>query len=1141
VSAPKGTLHAVAEHLALAAQPVRRAVADLESFKAFLIRLGWEAESLPPAYGNLAPLVAEAVASVKALGDRAGAEEVAAALDKARATYVAVQTLDEAPAGVDTGEFLAEIGGRLIELLLAEYLATAAPRTYTVLELLDVIQRDDRAATPTRPGFLRTRLRYEEIPRVIADPGSIPARVYGWGTADLDFTLIANELLGLLYAMNLPAAVDEVERELGEGFHAPEETERPISVMLRVPVFQVDVGGVPVAAGIGLLELPAESGHVPGVILQPLIPPEVGSELDLGAGWSLRVRAGTDLATTFGIVVRPGQIAVRYPFEPGRELPSAGFGVSLVFSPEAPRLVLGEPAATRLQVGGMTTALELDAEAGELELRASVEVADLLLVLAVGDQDGFLAQLLGGDLTIPLPLAVHWSSRTGLTFSGSRGFAVATYPHRAVGPVRVDEVRLAVRSTLEKGLPPDLSVAAGLGLSGKLGPIGFTIADIGLSLKLVFADGNAGPFDIAVGFKPPEGLGVVVDAGPITGGGFLAFDRDSGRYAGVIQLDLYGISVKAIGLLDTKLPSGQNAFSFLIVISTEFQPIQLGLGFTLNGVGGLAGIHRTVAVDALQAGLRTGTADRILFPEDPIRDASRLVSDLRTVFPPAQGRFVFGPLALIGWGTPTLVEAEIGVVLELPEPIRLVLVGQISTALPTKKAAIVELHLDIAGAIEFAKLQMAIDSSLHDSRVAGFPVTGDMAMRMSWGANPNFALAVGGLNPHFQPPPGFPALRRVTIPLGRRDSPRLSLQGYLALTSNTVQVGALAEVYAEALGFNIYGWIGFDALFVLSPFSFEADLTGGVALRRGASVIAGVTLEATLTGPAPWHAVGKASLSLLFFDVTVPFDATFGEERRVELPSADPRPLLVAAIKDARNWSATLPRDLARVVVFAGRRKEGLIEPAGGLTLRETVVPLNRTLTRFGASAPAGPDRYDLDDDGVSVGGETVDFAPISEYFAAAQFEAMTDAEKLSRPSFEPMTAGVTVAGDAVDHGTARGAELSYETIIVDRRFVSRPGPRYTPSLAVQLAALERAAARAPLTHAGLAKFAPKPGDPAKVVLEEERFVVVSVDDLGVRGDVTAPATKGGAFRALADHLAAHPDERGQLQVAPVDEIELVG
>ena len=126
----KGTLQTLAEHLALAVQPLQEAVADLENFQAFLYRLGWEAESLPPSYVDLAAKVAEALDATEALGDGADADEVMAAFDKTHAVYLAIQGLTEVPAGIDASEFLAEIGERLFELLLVDYLALA-PRPAT--------------------------------------------------------------------------------------------------------------------------------------------------------------------------------------------------------------------------------------------------------------------------------------------------------------------------------------------------------------------------------------------------------------------------------------------------------------------------------------------------------------------------------------------------------------------------------------------------------------------------------------------------------------------------------------------------------------------------------------------------------------------------------------------------------------------------------------------------------------------------------------------------------------------------------------------------------------------------------------------------------------------------------------------------
>jgi hypothetical protein len=43
---------------------------------------------------------------------------------------------------------------------------------------------------------------------------------------------------------------------------------------------------------------------------------------------------------------------------------------------------------------------------------------------------------------------------------------------------------------------------------------------------------------------------------------------------------------------------------------------------------------------------------------------------VEAVFPAAGGRFLFGPMAIIGWGPKTLIMLEIGLVLELPEPMQ---------------------------------------------------------------------------------------------------------------------------------------------------------------------------------------------------------------------------------------------------------------------------------------------------------------------------------------------------------------------------------------------------------------------------------------------------------------------------------------
>jgi len=139
-----------------------------------------------------------------------------------------------------------------------------------------------------------------------------------------------------------------------------------------------------------------------------------------------------------------------------------------------------------------------------------------------------------------------------------------------------------------------------------------------------------------------------------------------------------GIAVHALAILDTKLPEG--GFSLLILISSEFPAIPLPLGFKLLGVGGLLGLNRSVALEALAAGLRDDSFQTILFPTDVVANAPQIISNLNRLFPQSTGHFIVGPMAKLGWATPTLVTAEVGLVLDLPT-LDIAFVGVVRAAL----------------------------------------------------------------------------------------------------------------------------------------------------------------------------------------------------------------------------------------------------------------------------------------------------------------------------------------------------------------------------------------------------------------------------------------------------------------------------
>ena len=763
----------------------------------------------------------------------------------------------------------------------------------------------------------------------------------------------------------------------------------------------------------------------------------------------------------------------------------------------------------------------------ELRLEIGASASGSLFALTPAEADGFLQSVLGSVPTdVSLSGKITWSSSFGAALDGVPGTTFVIPINQRMATV---ELKTAVISF--QSVAGGFNATAGFSGDGSLGPLSVAVQNVGLTLRLAKAGAN---YELEVLFKPPDGLGASLDAGPITGGGFLDIDTPNGRYAGILQLAVFGISVTAIALIDTHLPGGAKGFSFLVIITGEFPPIQLSFGFTLNGLGGIFGIERTLVIDALRDAVLRHSLDHILFAKDPIAHANEIISDLRAIFPPAQDEFVFGPMAKLGWGTPTLVDAELGIVLSLPSGV-FALLGSLNAYIPLKEVPVVELHIDIAGLLDPVQKTLEFFASLHDSRIAQYTMYGDAAFVLTWGDSPSFLFSLGGFNPHFQPPPGFRTLKRLTVELGFGSNPRISMQNYIAVTSNTLQFGAKAELYAAAGPFNVHGWIGFDALLILSPFSFIVDFSAGIEFREDDNVLASVHLDATLSGPRPWHAWGEASISLFLFDASVHFDATVGDATPAAVPAIDPKPPLLAAIADAHNWNAEPPPNYLQVVTLTPPDSDKtalLVDPVGGITLRERVLPLDETITKFAETKLAAPTKFAVDR--VTIGGaDAGNLTPVSEPFPRAQFEEMTDQQKLSLPSFEPMHAGFTVASAAAKSGDVQSDTLEYITEYFDAPGALRPGEIYQLSSGMQRAmSYTSASAKAAIRADGLQKYARGAFEKSNVVLSDETYLVVSADDLTTEpGALETPAGKGAASRALTDFLLANPERRGQLQV----------
>ena len=701
---------------------------------------------------------------------------------------------------------------------------------------------------------------------------------------------------------------------------------------------------------------------------------------------------------------------------------------------------LGGSSGLRFAVAGAKAAVTLTFTEAGADFELTADASAIQFAVAPGG-DSFLAAILPANgLGTTFDLDVAWSRQHGLTLGGSAGLRITIPIGSKLGPLSLDTAAIAVT-----GAPTGLTGMATVAFSAQIGPVAAAVSGLGITAELVASQsgGALGALALTVAPAPPTGIAVSIQADEASGAGYLALDPATGTYAGAVDLSLLTLSLAAVGLVVTRLPGGSPGYSMLALVSVRFSPpIEIGFGFAIDGIGGLLGINRTIAIDPLRAGLQKGSLDSVLFPSDVMKNPQKVVSDLEQYFPSAPQQYLVGPMVEILWGEDAMFTASVGVFIEFPKPTRVTIVGQFRLALPTPQAAVAEIEMDVLGEIDFTAKLVAIDLALRNSRIAAFTLTGQGALRASWGQEAAFLLSLGGWNPSFTPPASFPPLSRLALALSQSANPLIRFEAYLAITSNTIQLGANVDLSASldipVIGtFGIAASLGFDALIELDPFGFVVDIHASVALTWNKKPFLAVMLDLTLSGPHPWHAVGKATFTC-FGSHSVQFQFTTGDATALPAPSTvDGTAALLGELAKDSNWSAQLPPTASAGAVTGAAAQTGavLVHPLGALTFRQKTMPLDIQITRI-ANVPlaSGATTYSIT---LAVAGDgTAAVSFVTESFAPSQFLSLTDDQKLSRPSFEQHDAGFAIAPGTIawpdGYTTEASANVEVHVLVAD-------------------------------------------------------------------------------------------------------------
>ncbi|HUJ31227.1 MAG TPA: DUF6603 domain-containing protein [Candidatus Acidoferrum sp.] len=1120
--------------------PLRAAIASPTAFVAFLKQFGW---TLPDATVSELRSLLSAISTLATNPSALSVEQLTSDLENVGSIIRKIES-SGAPAA-----FASTFPRELLDYLVYSAVAANVPPLFGLLHFAGVFTEQRRPADSAtgRAEYVQVTVHWDRLAPLADEPLETIESAYGWG-GTFDGDGFVRSLGILARGFGAPAGIYGADRTLGAQYYARGSPDAAMlkNAIVSVPGLSPSVssGGATVNVKLAFLAVPIPPNATAvapadGVAVMPVITGKATDTIALTDTITLTL-AGDILARPVRAEFHPGIAVLRAT--PGDAHFDATAKMAFKAPATGPWIPFGSSDSSHFELSAAHVAFGLSGTVdGDLELTAEIGLDRAALVIDFSEGDSLMQDTVASQPTkSPLSLVVKWSSKTGFSFGGQPKVQVNIPVQETLSSIAtLQQIGFALGLGANNRLEFDAMLTAGT----TVGPVQMSIKEVGVAIFITpVADtdppGNLGNIDLGFGFKSPSGVGIGTDVAGLTGGGFLEYDPAQSQYAGMLQLAYQQYQLQAYGLITTVLPTGPG-YSFIAMIDANFPPIELVAGFTLNGVGGLLGINRTVSTDALEAGIKAHTLSNFLFAKNAIANAPTLLTDLATFFPAASGSYVFGPLLQIGWGTPTVLTINLALLLTLPDPVRLVLLGELDVLLPDPQEVELEMHMDILGSIDFTADEGSLDAVLHDSRLAHYPLAGAMALRACWaGSSKEFLLAIGGFNPAFQPPASFPTLPRVAINMKSGSIAKLNLAGYVAVTSNTLQIGANIDLAVGVDGFGISGYLNFDTLIQFSPFHFEADISGGIELTAGGDDLMSLDLAASMSGPSPWHVAGKVHFSILGFGVSKSFSETFGDSStQPALQSVDVGAALRAALGDPRNYSASLTTNQNGLVSLRTPTTTGVAlgHPAASLNVDQKIVPLGLTIAKFGAAPPQGDTLFTIT--ATTVDGNTATTVPLNDEFAPAQFLDLSDDQELSSPSFESFDAGVTVAQGAWTVGEAMaGSAVIERTVAYETYLIDTPGgqPRgltgVTPVQPTHMIPVLSG-----LFNSGTLRYA---GPSQSMVLAPLGYVVATTDQIAVSGvGVATGQTYAQARVALVTAIAQNPNQLGALQVVPVYEV----
>lgn len=885
---------------------------------------------------------------------------------------------------------------RFVDYFLIQYLQHKNDYLYHLFLLIGIIELKPMAESP--PYILRT-FRWDMIIKFISKPNSFMNNIlsqYGWNlvNSELDWSKLLVRIGGLVESLGLLSGLYKQDETIASQLDAGGMNNLELRISFSTGKSwkpEESKGAGYEEAGLNVSPWPSsihpankhtlDNKPVKGI---SILPYKVATndtkvtEFDVslspeGNNWALTFNlkslpesAEVAFNTGIGVIFAPNNKKILYDlFQNGKSLEDFNLSISLQSKTPSPNeIVLFATAdnSISLKASGISYALIISKKNNKFEAAIEMKISEINFIIGGDFFDNLLKKIAPKDgFNLKLKdLTIGFSSKRNFYFGFNESFQTTlnyTVPiGKRIGPFTLNSVNLSLKMIgKEPASKPELSISvSGTGtfanfVSVEIEKLGITSflpeLDEGFLMQLGKESNSKDKFPFQ--FKKPDGLGFSISQGQISGGGFIRSTTNG--YDGAIELDLASFKVQAIVIIESK-PD----VSLLLVVFAKFKPpIQLGAGWKLTRIGGLIGFHRYVKEDEISKGIKDGSIENILFPENILSNSQNILSQFKRFFPYSSKNNIVGPAVKLEYGTPTLLEADFEIITDFPPSGRILIIGKLSSNIPNKRDALIKVNMGILGRIDFNEGKIQLKGSLYNSEILGFPLSGDIIVAASWKKSRYFIMSVGGFNPKYTPPSDFPIkdLSRLSVSV----TSWVNIQGYWAMTPNTTQMGGKAEAKLEGGGASIEGAIEFDSIVQYSPLKFEYNFRASLSVKYKGKSFASMGVRGDITGPYKMHITGTFSFKLLIKRVHAYASFSYGEDKTIA-EKTDLLEILRKQVIQNSNWKVDAG-DWINVGIIKNDSSvdDGsmLLDPFGTIMISQNVVPLLEYITRFGTAIPA--------------------------------------------------------------------------------------------------------------------------------------------------------------------------------------------